>query len=237
METSGDLQVELQERMISTYTIILSTMQQYDDSRDPMLGDQICMQVEILIQILERLNMPEMRLTLFRCALSLLQDMCEKENQQVGTNTVALCQQVRGGFAGRPKIVVPEELLEQLLDMHFNCNIIAKLLGVSLRTVRRRMEEYGLSVQSRYSTISDENLDQLVMHLKHYYPSSGYRVIHGILKSQGYRIQQQRVRSCMQRVDPSGAMIRWFDTIHRRKYHVQGPLSLWHIDGNHKLIR
>ena len=26
-------------------------------------------------------------------------------------------------------------------------------------------------------------------------------------------------------------------TFPRRKYHVPGPLALWHVDGNHKLIR
>ena len=244
METSSGnppvITVELQEKMSSTCTIILPTIQQYNDSRDPILGEQICMHLEILIQTLERLNVTDNLVDLFRRGLSLLQDICERDSQQV-VNPVALCQVMdyNAGCAviGRPRYVIQEELLEQLLDMNFNCNVIAKLLGVSLRTVRRRMEEYGLSIRSRYSTISDENLDQLVIHLKHYYPSSDYRIIHGILKSQGYRIQQQRVRNCMQRTDPSGAIIRWFDAIHRRKYYVQGPLSLWHLDGNHKLIR
>ena len=53
-------------------------------------------------------------------------------------------------------------------------------------------------------TISDADLDQLVIH---YYPSSGYRTIDGILRGQGYRIQQQRIRSCMQRIDPNGALV------------------------------
>lgn len=232
-----EVNLEIQERIISTCSIIVSAMQQYDDSRDPLLADQICMQVEMLIQLLERSNVPEVQLALCRRALSVFQEICERESREAYTN-VALCQQVYiSGGRGRPKFVIPEELLEQLLDMHFTCQTIATLLGVSLRTVRRRMEEYGLSVRSCYSAISDEDLDQLVMQLKCNYPSSGYRVIDGILRSQGYRIQQQRIRSCMQRIDPNGAIIRWFDTIHRRKYHVQGPLSLWHVDGNHKLIR
>ena len=47
------------------------------------------------------------------------------------------------------------------------------------------------------------------------------------------------MQRCMQQrcIDPNGAIVRWFDTIHCRKYRIQGPLSLWHIDGNHKLIR
>ena len=37
--------------------------------------------------------------------------------------------------------------------------------------------------------------------------------------------------------DLHGTIVRLADLIRRRKYHVPGPQSLWHIDGNHKLIR
>lgn len=124
------------------------------------------MQVEMLIQLLECSNVPKVQLALFRRALSVFQEICERESREAYTN-VALYQQVYiSGGRGRPKFVIPEELLEQLLDKHFTCQTIATLLGVSLRTVRRRMEEYGLSVRSCYSAISDEDLDQLVMQLK-----------------------------------------------------------------------
>jgi len=32
-------------------------------------------------------------------------------------------------------------------------------------------------------------------------------------------------------------MQRWRKAVQRRKYNVHSPLSLWHIDGCHKLIR
>lgn len=41
----------------------------------------------------------------------------------------------------------------------------------------------------------------------------------------------------MRRVDPEGTIARRLSTINRRVYSVPAPLSLWHIDGNHKLIR
>lgn len=41
----------------------------------------------------------------------------------------------------------------------------------------------------------------------------------------------------MQRVDPQGVAVRWLRLTPRRQYNVSGPLALWHIDGNHKLIR
>jgi hypothetical protein len=41
----------------------------------------------------------------------------------------------------------------------------------------------------------------------------------------------------MKRVNPVGSAFRSIQQIHRRTYSVAGPNSLWHIDGNHKLIR
>ena len=42
----------------------------------------------------------------------------------------------------------------------------------------------------------------------------------------------------LRRVDPIGVTERWLRSpIHRRNDYVPAPLSLWHIDGNHKLIR
>ena len=61
----------------------------------------------------------------------------------------------------------------------------------------------------------------------------------GFLLSAGHRVQQRRVRESMRRVDPNGVFLRAIEirTVRRRRYQVPGPQALWHIDGNHKLIR
>lgn len=41
----------------------------------------------------------------------------------------------------------------------------------------------------------------------------------------------------LQQIDPVSTAQRWNPTIYRRKYYVPHPNALWHIDGNHKLIR
>ena len=43
----------------------------------------------------------------------------------------------------------------------------------------------------------------------------------------------------MRRVNPEGVLLRalTINTTNRRKYGVYAPLALWHVDGNHKLIR
>ena len=45
--------------------------------------------------------------------------------------------------------------------------------------------------------------------------------------------------SCLWRTDPSGILLRVSQLIvvNRRHYNVPGPRSLWHLDGNHNLIR
>lgn len=69
------------------------------------------------------------------------------------------------------------------------------------------------------------------------HPNIGIRLLKGFLKSQGHRVQRERIRQSLLRTDPQGVMLRFKETIQRRKYNVHSPLSLWHIDGHHKLIR
>ncbi|XP_064633655.1 uncharacterized protein LOC135491614 [Lineus longissimus] len=69
------------------------------------------------------------------------------------------------------------------------------------------------------------------------FPNAGFKTIEGDLRRQDIRVQQHRLRSSMWRVDPNGGTIRQIRHIRRRKYQVKSPLSLWHIDGHHKLIR
>ncbi|KAL0978844.1 hypothetical protein UPYG_G00176460 [Umbra pygmaea] len=51
--------------------------------------------------------------------------------------------------------------------------------------------------------------------------------------------QVSRVRESLRRVDPYGTELRALanHTLHRRQYSVPAPNAMWHIDGNHKLIR
>ena len=114
---------------------------------------------------------------------------------------------------------------------------MADMLGVSVRTVRRRMCEYGLSIRAQYTTISNEELDGIVRVIQQQFPMCGNRQMQGHLLSRGIRIQQSRIRESQRRVDPDGALIRRLHVLNRREYSVPAPLSLYHIDGHHKLIR
>ena len=94
-----------------------------------------------------------------------------------------------------------------------------------------------LFLTGKYSNISDPVLDGAVKKIQGQHPGVGIRMLTGHLKSQGLNVQRERVRQSLLRTDPSGVLQRWRDSIRRRIYSVPFPLALWHIDGNHKLIR
>jgi len=209
-------------------------MRIYEDGRDPQVLDSLVLQVDLLLQHLNRLRAQDELVEVTSRALAVLSqhldesEVCYCGLQLYFMNTTGL---------GRPRYDIPQEQLEHLLQLNFDCPTIATMLGVSLRTVRRRMDEYNLTVRSRYSDVDDARLDQTVRELKQHFANSGYRMMDGLLRQHGIRVQQVRVRESMHRTDPHGTTVRLADLIQRRKYQVPGPQSLWHIDGNHKLIR
>lgn len=143
------------------------------------------------------------------------------------------------GEMGRPQYVVCPQQLQSLIEMSLPVSCIAKVLGVSERTVKRRMHNNRLSIMQFYSNLTDEQLDSLVRSVKARTPHGGYRMMKGILQAMGHRVQWKRVSSSMHRVDPVGVLSRMtrIGCVARRTYSVKGPLHLVHVDTNHKLIR
>ena len=143
---------------------------------------------------------------------------------------------------GRPPLAVTRDQLQHLRSLHFSWQKISKLLNVSISTIQRRRSEFGLE-EENYSDITNEELDSIYHSLANnsgdniVTPNLGRRRFIGALRSRGLRIQRWRVSECIRRVDPVGTALRWRLVIHRRKYYVPAPNSLWHIDSAHKLIR
>ena len=165
-----------------------------------------------------------------RC-LRMLQD----EPNQIHENCTPLLQHT--GCIGRPRFVIPCEQVIFLIESRFTAPQMAQILGVSLSTIRRRMADYGLSITAEYTPFTDEELDRVVEDIQRDFPMCGNQQMQGHLISRGLRVQQLRIREAQLRVDPEGSLMRRLRTVNRRQYQVPAPLSLWHIDGNHKLIR
>ncbi|XP_057216817.1 uncharacterized protein LOC130570501 [Triplophysa rosa] len=193
----------------------------------------ICTHEVILIDALEEQNVvPD-------CIVNALRELCTMVRGQVENETLQIELEAVAGVMGRPKYIIEKEKLRSLLDIQLPIPCIAKLLGVSERTVFRRMMEFELSVSDSYSTLSDQELDMLVSNIKSEMPHVGYRLMMGRLRSLGHRIQWSRLRASMHRIDAVGVFssMTQLGCIVRRKYSVRAPLSLVHVDTNHKLIR
>lgn len=143
------------------------------------------------------------------------------------------------GSVGRPRLTIDRQTLLNLLGTELPLTSLANLHGISRSTLYRRMQEHNLSVREGYSDIPDHILDLKVRSVKARLPHAGYRLVKGSLRSMGYRIPWRRVKSSLQRVDGAGVVARMvqLSCIARRTYSVPAPLSLVHIDTNHKLIR
>ncbi|KAF3859815.1 hypothetical protein F7725_000070, partial [Dissostichus mawsoni] len=102
------------------------------------------------------------------------------------------------------------------------------------------MNEVNISVRRLYSTCTNHELDEMVSTIKTTMPNAGYRLVKGaLLTQQGHRVQWDRVRASMHRVDTLGVLSRLthLGCVVRRTYSVPCPKYLVHIDTNHKLIR
>ncbi|KAJ3832090.1 hypothetical protein F5878DRAFT_511805, partial [Lentinula raphanica] len=62
------------------------------------------------------------------------------------------------------------------------------------------------------------------------------RMINGHLRHLGHHVPRDRIRASYERVTGAPAYLT-SRPVQWRTYHVAGPNSLWHHDGQHSLIR
>ena len=112
---------------------------------------------------------------------------------------------VNNGSVGRPAFDIPKETFKMFLNYGFSLIKISEMLGVSRKTVSRRIEQFGLLEEvPRYTNISNEDLDALVSEIYREFPNCGIRVLKGFLIVRGMRLQWERVRSSLWRINPEG---------------------------------
>ncbi|KAA0724141.1 hypothetical protein E1301_Tti020079 [Triplophysa tibetana] len=142
------------------------------------------------------------------------------------------------GLPGRPQYSITQEQLRFLVEYNFSTKQMAEILGVSKRTVKRRLRKFNISLRDRHTNLSDSDLDNIVRELVGGNDELGAEAVRARLAGQGIIIQRHRVRQSLIRTNPIGAAQRVTTRrLHRRIYKGAGPNSLWHLDGNHKLIR
>ena len=116
----------------------------------------------------------------------------------------------------------------------FTWTKLAKMLKINRQALYRRLE--GSSLMG-YSDITDQELDSIICSHQSTHTNDGENMITGCLVSLGIHLQRKRIRESIHIVDHNGVQERAFTTIRRRRYHADLPNSVWHLDGNHKIIR
>ncbi|CAB5201751.1 unnamed protein product [Rhizophagus irregularis] len=139
---------------------------------------------------------------------------------------------------GRPKFVINIEAVKLLREQGLEWTKIGRTFEVSTSTIKRSCKEYNIDDPIQpYSLLADDDLDVIVKRLKQENPFFGIRMLMGALQSEGVIVTRQQLQNSIKRVDTFGNVSRLIKTTVRRVYKVAGPNALWHIDGNHKLIR
>ena len=66
------------------------------------------------------------------------------------------------GRAGRPAFLISKAQIEVLTELGYSYAKIARMFGVSERTLLRRREQFGLPIGQSYTDISNKELDTVV---------------------------------------------------------------------------
>ncbi|XP_023807452.1 uncharacterized protein LOC111946834 [Oryzias latipes] len=132
--------------------------------------------------------------------------------------------------------LISKEDIERLIFLGTTLSETASILEISRPTLYKLMREYGIKHQ-KFSDISDQELDEVIRAIKSNHPHVGEVMLNGHLRARNIIVQRHRLRDSVQRVDFAGAQSRRTSAVQRRTYSVPFPNYIWHIDGNHKLIR
>jgi phage antirepressor YoqD-like protein len=144
--------------------------------------------------------------------------------------------EVRTGKRGRPRKSIDPNFLRQAFEPNRRIKVtrLAKVLGMTRQTLTKRLKEEN--VFFKFSQLSNDDLDILVRTYRTVHPNQGERYLFGFLRRHGIRLQKDRIRKSIMRVDRLGLTVRQRTAIKRTTYKVKRPNALWHGDGHHKLI-
>lgn len=204
------------DEVCSTFLVILNRVDPGDDHHWQNVSELLT----VLTRIKEDINNEAEKLRV-------------EETVNVEHNLPQAAQTSRNG--GRPRYEIDEDQVTFLRSKHFSWSKIAKMLGISDRTLRRKRKEFNTR-QENFTCISEEELCEVVQSVRNLTPNIGQSRMLGALRSRGLHIQRWKVRQCLRKLDPIGTALRGHVAVYRRRYSVPYPNYLWHLDGNHKLI-
>nr|XP_018901411.1 PREDICTED: uncharacterized protein LOC109033301 [Bemisia tabaci] len=143
---------------------------------------------------------------------------------------------IRERLNGRPRIDIPAPQVNALRQCGATWTRIAKVFNVSRRTLTNRLQDNHIEDPRTSHVMSDEELFVAITAIKREFPSAGLRYVWGALKAQHLYVPRRLVQSHLRAIDPIGVLSRRRIRLRRRQYKVKGANSLWHIDGNEKIV-
>lgn len=173
--SSQELMQSLRQMCVAVWQVLIT----YERSYDPDELDHLIYHMRKLYRVL--LAVEDCDNSVLEHVAQIVTLLQELQDRDLTCNTGYVVDVVHQGTPGCPRFNMSKEQLEYLLGSGFHCTRIETPLGVSLRTVRRRMSEFGLSVHALYSHVSNEQLDIIVRRMKHDFPNCGYRLLQGHL--------------------------------------------------------
>ncbi|CAH0388419.1 unnamed protein product [Bemisia tabaci] len=155
-----------------------------------------------------------------------------EETVPVETDTPQLQGSVsvtRNGMCGRPSITLDNELINYYIQNGVSKQKIADSFGISRSTLQRKIGPRNIP------TLSDEDLQNMIVRMKDEDPHCGQPYISGEIRALGFYVPRSRVRKQLRIVDPVGTVRRRRVITRRRRYRVKGPNYIWNMDANEKL--
>eukprot|EP00794_Sanderia_malayensis_P013230 gene13230-14588_t len=143
---------------------------------------------------------------------------------------------------GRPRKEATREQIETMFGIYRSWKVVAHLLGISQRTLRRRRQEHGMALSETrgprltYTQTSNEDLCNTVRSILFLLPDVGETLVIGALRARGIYVQRRRVRYAIMEVDPINRALRRTVSIVRRtifyymeQINILDPLNPTHL--------
>ena len=92
------------------------------------------------------------------------------------------------------------------------------------------MSEFNIFISNQYTNITDHDVDAIIIVIKQQtFPTCSSKHLQDYLLSQGYRVEQQRIRDAQRRIDPEGSVMgdREQLTIVNIVWQYHNPFGIW----------
>ncbi|XP_039598578.1 uncharacterized protein LOC120519887 [Polypterus senegalus] len=104
-----------------------------------------------------------------------------------------LATRIKEGQFGMPKVEISKEQLKLLISQGYTGKRIAEHIGCSASYIYKRLKTEGLSPRQKFSSITDNELDEECKRLQASCPNAGSEMMSGMLRARGIHVQRDRL--------------------------------------------